>query len=198
MKGRCAGALLLALCLFALAGCGGNAKGTEYAVYYCNQAAGEEAALVAEKRVLPPDTEPVEGLLNLLLSPPQSENLTMAIPSGVTLRKWTLYNGLLTVDFSSGYGVLSGIDLTLADYSVVLTLTQLEGVEAVMITAEGEMLSFRDHQRLTAEEAWSALQSGMSEETAQDVSYCLRRRTTIRIAIVGPLCRPPVSGGLFL
>ena len=34
MKGRCAGALLLALCLFALAGCGGNAKGTEYAVYY--------------------------------------------------------------------------------------------------------------------------------------------------------------------
>ena len=170
MKGRCVGALLLALCLFALAGCGGNAKGTEYAVYYCNQAVGEEAALVAEKRVLPPDTEPVEGLLNLLLSPPQSENLTMAIPSGVTLRKWTLYNGLLTVDFSSGYGVLSGIDLTLADYSVVLTLTQLEGVEAVMITAEGEMLSFRDHQRLTAEEAWSALQSGMSEETAQDVS----------------------------
>lgn len=82
MKERCAGALLLALCLFALAGCGGNAKGTEYAVYYCNQAAGEEAALVAEKRVLPPDTEPVEGLLNLLLSPPQSENLTMAIPSG--------------------------------------------------------------------------------------------------------------------
>lgn len=40
MKERCAGALLLALCLFALAGCGGNAKGTEYAVYYCNQAAG--------------------------------------------------------------------------------------------------------------------------------------------------------------
>lgn len=170
MKGRCAGALLLALCLLTLAGCGGNAKGTEYAVYYCNQAAGEEAALVAEKRVLPPDTEPVEGLLNLLLSPPQSENLTMAIPSGVTLRKWTLYNGLLTVDFSSGYGVLSGIDLTLADYSVVLTLTQLEGVEAVMITAEGEMLSFRDHQRLTAEEAWSALQSGTSGRTDQDVS----------------------------
>ena len=94
----------------------------------------------------------------------------MAITIGVTLRMWTLYNGLLTVDFASGYGVLSGIDLTLADYSVVLTLTQLEGVEAVMITAEGEMLSFRDHQRLTAEEAWSALQSGMSEETAQDVS----------------------------
>ena len=52
-------ALFTALALAAaLAGCGGNAKGTEYAVYYCNQAVGEEAALVAEKRGLPPDTEP--------------------------------------------------------------------------------------------------------------------------------------------
>ena len=47
-------------------------------------------------------------------------------------------NGLLTVDFSSTYGTLSGIDLTLADYSVVLTLTQLEEVETVMITVGGE------------------------------------------------------------
>ena len=46
------------------------------------------------------------------------------------------------------------IDLTLEDYSVVLTLTQLEGVETVMITVDGEMLAYRDHQRLTAEDAW--------------------------------------------
>ncbi len=88
------------------------------------------------------------------LPPRQREDLTSAIPEGVTLRKWTLYNGLLTVDFTSGYGTLSGIDLTLADYSVVLTLTQLEGVETVMITVDGEMLAYRDHQRLTAEDAW--------------------------------------------
>ena len=58
----------------------------------------------------------------------------------MSLRSWTLNNGLLTVDFSSTYGTLSGIDLTLADYSVVLTLTQLEEVETVMITV-GERCS---------------------------------------------------------
>ena len=57
------------------------------------------------------------------------------------------------MDFSSRYASLSGIDLTLADYSVVLTLTQLEEVEAVMITAEGELIPYRDHQRLTAGDA---------------------------------------------
>ena len=70
MKERCAGALLLALCLFALAGCGGNAKGTEYAVYYCNQASGE-MRLVAEKGCFP-DTEPVRGLNPSLFSRPRA------------------------------------------------------------------------------------------------------------------------------
>ena len=86
------------------------------------------------------------------MAQPRGENLTSALPEGVSLRSWTLNNGLLTVDFSSTYGTLSGIDLTLADYSVVLTLTQLEEVETVMITVGGEMLSYRDHQRMTAED----------------------------------------------
>ena len=111
--------------------------------------------MASEAHSLPQDTEPVEGLLNLLLAEPESEDLARAIPEGVRVRKWSIHNGLLTVDFSSAYASLSGIDLTLADYSVVLTLTQL--VDTVMITADGEMLSYRDHQRLTAEDAWSAL-----------------------------------------
>lgn len=149
-------AVLLALGL-PLTGCAEQEQGTAYAVYYLNQAEGEENALAAEKHTLPQDVEPVEGLLNLLLTEPQSEDLANAIPDGVRVRKWSIHNGLLTVDFSSAYASLSGIDLTLADYSVVLTLTQLEEVDTVMITADGEMLAYRDHQRLTAADAWSAL-----------------------------------------
>lgn len=150
--------LLLALLLtLGLTGCLEQEQGTAYAVYYLNRAEGEENALASEKHTLPQDTQPVEGLLNLLLTEPQSEDLTKAIPDGVRVRKWSIHNGLLTVDFSSAYASLSGIDLTLADYSVVLTLTQLEEVDTVMITADGEMLAYRDHQRLTAEDAWSAL-----------------------------------------
>lgn len=151
-------ALLLALLtLTLLAGCGqqtGEESG--YLVYYRNQAAVDSAgaaeALVAERHTLDPSADPVEGLLELVMAQPRGENLTSALPEGVSLRSWTLNNGLLTVDFSSTYGTLSGIDLTLADYSVVLTLTQLEEVETVMITVGGEMLSYRDHQRMTAED----------------------------------------------
>lgn len=146
--------LLLALLGTLLSGCLRRGEVQGYDIYYVEQSAGAASALVPEKHPLPSGRPSVEGLVDLLLSRPQRENLTSAIPEGVTLRKWTLYNGLLTVDFTSGYGTLSGIDLTLADYSVVLTLTQLEGVETVMITVDGEMLAYRDHQRLTAEDAW--------------------------------------------
>lgn len=157
MRGRMICLLLGLFLTLGLSGCLEQEQGTVYSVYYLNQAEGEENALASEARSLPQDTEPVEGLLNLLLAEPESEDLARAIPEGVRVRKWSIHNGLLTVDFSSAYASLSGIDLTLADYSVVLTLTQLEEVDTVMITADGEMLSYRDHQRLTAEDAWSAL-----------------------------------------
>ena len=134
--------LLLALLGTLLSGCMRRAEAQGYDVYYVEQSAGAASALRPGRNTPLPSGRPsVEGLVDLLLSRPQREDLTSAIPEGVTLRKWTLYNGLLTVDFTSGYGTLSGIDLTLADYSVVLTLTQLEGVETVMITVDGEMLA---------------------------------------------------------
>lgn len=156
MKKRLLSLLLLTLLL--LSGC--VSQGVEentYDVYFLSQESGQEAALVAERWMLPPGEDVVEGLLNCLLAGPNDESLSRAIPSGVTLREWSLKNGLLTVDFSSRYGNLSGVALTLADYSVVLTLTQLEEVDTVMITAEGDLLSYRDHQRLTAEDVQSTI-----------------------------------------
>ena len=150
----CPGAALLLL--LSLLGCGvPRAQEGAYQLYFRAQEGG--VALVAEPRCLPEDCDnPVEGLLTLLLEGPQGEDLSRAIPSSVTLRGTTLENGLLTVDLSSRYASLSGIDLTLADYSIVQTLSQVEGVEAVTITAEGEPIPYRDHQRLTAADAWIA------------------------------------------
>lgn len=145
--------VLLALCL--LGGClSTQEKGTAYQVYFWNQEVGQGPALQGETRILPKEEDPVEFLLACLMEGPQEEGLSRTIPNGVTLKNWKLENGVLFVDFSSWYGSLSGIALTLADYSVVLTLTQLDGVEAVEITAGGEQLLYRDHQRLTAKDAW--------------------------------------------
>ena len=148
---------LLLLALLLLPGCTGQSpEETGYDVYFLSKSGGE-AALDAEVRTLQPEEDPVEGLLGLLLAGPEGENLRRTIPEGVTLRSWTLENGLLTVDLSGRYGSLSGVALTLADYSVVLTLTQVEGVEAVTVTAEGEQIPYRDHQRLTARDVQTQL-----------------------------------------
>lgn len=51
------------------------------------------------------------------------------------------------VDLSSAYRNLSGIDLTLADYCITLTLTQLSAIRSVSILVRGQELSYRDSQR---------------------------------------------------
>ncbi len=156
--------LLSALLLVTAAGCvRAVQEGPVYQVYFLSGEVDRDLSLVPEERVLPEGTDPSEGLLALLLEGPESEDLTSPIPAGVTLRAWKLEDGVLTVDFSARYASLSGVALTLADYSVVNTLSQVEGVEAVEITADGDYLTYRDHQRMTAEDTWT-IEEGVQEE----------------------------------
>ena len=163
MRGRILSVLLVLAAL--AAGCGGTAEEAPpvYPVYYLSGQVDRVRALTPEERALPPDTDPVEGLLTLLLEGPEDEDLVRPIPEGVALRGWTMEDGLLTVDFSARYASLSGVSLTLADYSVAETLCQLDGVDAVEITAEGDYLPYRDHQRLTGEDVLS-LEEDEAEE----------------------------------
>ena len=168
MRRRMGWAALL-LAALALAGCVRMAQeGEEFQVYFLTKEEGLslEQALVPEGRRLPEGTEPVEGLLSCLLEGPENEDLSSAFPPGVTVRSWTLEDGLLTVDFSGRYASLSGVSLTLADYSVVLTLTQLEGVDAVAITADGDPISYRDHPVMAAADLWTR-ESGEEETPAE-------------------------------
>lgn len=159
--------LLFLVVLTLLSGCVAHTlEGSSYPVYFLDQSEEAVQALKGETRTLDQSADVIEGLLQAILSGPESESLTQIIPASVSLRDWTLQNGLLTVDLSGSYGMLSGIDLTLADYSIVLTLTQLEEVEAVMITVEGQVLSYRDHQRLTAEDVRTAILQDKTLENA--------------------------------
>ena len=54
---------------------------------------------------------------------------------------------------SEAYSGLSDISLTLADYSIVLTLAQLEEVVSVEIQAPAYFANYRSHQILLPEEA---------------------------------------------
>ena len=103
-----------------------------------------------------------EALLNALLAGPGQEGLYTPFPRGVTLRHWSWDEerpGVLLVDLSEQYGALADVSLSLADYSIVLTLSQVEGVEEVEITAGGRKVSYRSHQLLAPGEAvlWDEL-----------------------------------------
>ena len=84
-------------------------------------------------------TESVPALLEALLSgPPQDSELVSLIPEGTEAARWAVENRTAYVELSGGYARLSGIDRTIADYCVTLTLTQLSGVDRVELSAGDE------------------------------------------------------------
>lgn len=111
-----------------------------YRVYFASGGPqGSGAAVDYEYRVPPGGEAPWRGLLTLLLSGPEGEGLRSPFPQGVTCLA-QLSEGTVWVNFSEQYGELSGIDLTVANCCVALTLCQVAGVEGVYLTVEGEEL----------------------------------------------------------
>ncbi|MGE4277658.1 MAG: GerMN domain-containing protein [Lawsonibacter sp.] len=110
------------------------------------------------------DTEPYHGasnpnpgdLINALLDGPTQEGLASPFPKGVSLQSWewdSKQKGNLRVRLSEQYGGLADISLTLADYCIVLTLSQLDGVKSVEINSGGYASNYRSHPILQPDEA---------------------------------------------
>jgi len=145
--------LLISLLLFCLSACSSSEPAPEWYVYFPVKSYLDGPALSGQPLAVT-DTEPtVEELIGQLLDGPTDPNLYSPIPSNVTLRSWSLKDGLLYLNLSEQYGGLSGIQLTLADYSFVYTLCQLENVEGVTLTVANDPMSFRHHQILTVDDA---------------------------------------------
>lgn len=149
MKRMCA---LFAALLLALTACGSASSKATYQLYFQSGSATAGAALTAQPVTLDPEPDPTEALIKALLDGPSDPNLLSPFPRGVSLRSWSEEDGLLHINLSEAYGGLSGMALTLADYSITLTLCQLDEVEGVSITVENDPMPFRYRQTLTAED----------------------------------------------
>ena len=113
-------------------------------------------------------TETVPAVMAAMLAGPTADSdLISPIPQGTVLQGWSLNNGILHIDLSRPYGDLVGVDLTLADYCLTLTLAQLEGVEGVYITVNGADIPYRDRRILYADDV---LFSGAEEDPAGESS----------------------------
>ena len=84
------------------------------------------------------------AVLDLLLGGCHEQGFQSPLPAGTSLRGVEINGSTACVDFTGSYSQLSGMALTIADYCVTLSLTQLEGIYAVRITANGQELAYRD------------------------------------------------------
>lgn len=165
MRKAILGALLCLLAL--LCACG---EQEESFLLYCpvehlENAAGEGAiearAVVIENAEKMDTAELSAALLRELLGTglaPETELLSLE-----------LEGRRVDVDFSSQYANLTDIELTLADYCVTLTLTQLANVNAVSITAGGRAQPQRRSRVLTAADPLL----GRTEDTLRPVTVDL-------------------------
>lgn len=153
----------LLCCLLLVSGCAfrGTADredGTAYVLYFMKAdlkgapgsgALGTETIYLRDMEGAEPGRL-AEALLTELLKGPLDEGLKSPIPAGTTLLSLEMEGSRALVDLSAAYGTLSGVALTLADYAVTLTLTQLPEISLVKITVRGRELDYRDKQTFTA------------------------------------------------
>ena len=174
---------MLCALLLLLSGCAAPGGGEEegWLVYFAAPLPASETddpvqgpAVLWETRRLPQGADVLNGLVECLLSGPVGEGLRSPFPDGVYQRSEpVLTDGVCQVDLSERYGGLSGVDLTVADYCIALTLLQVEGVEAVSILVEGEPISYRDHQLLR--ESDIILSSAEDEPVYLSADLCFLR-----------------------
>lgn len=148
----------LALVLLALAGCGVVQKEQEgLRLYYAASLDTHRGGDAIDSVTIDWDELPqgdqvarAESVLALLMGMCQEKGFQSPIPDGTTLRSVTIIGGTACVDFSGSYGQLSGMALTIADYCVALSLTQLDGIYAVRITVNEQELAYRDNDLFLA------------------------------------------------
>jgi germination protein M len=160
---RCLTLLLCLTTLICLAGCGVAStapEGTGLSVYYVaepQQAGGGDILAAArvdwtEQAKRPPEVQAREAL-HLLLEGNDDPALSSPIPAGTHLLGCSINGSMAVVDFSAAYGQLSGMKLSMADYCVTLTLTQIAPIRMVCILVNGLELSYRHSNILLAGDA---------------------------------------------
>lgn len=99
-----------------------------------------------EKLDLPEDASPEESaqaVIERLLGGPSEGEMTAPVPQGVALLGLELRDQTAYVDFSEQFRDLSRVELVLADYCLTLSLTALEGIQAVVVTSQGRSVGLQ-------------------------------------------------------
>ncbi len=172
-----AAALLLCAC-----GAPSAQSGALYSVYYrteLSQSGGADAVCAVGTRAEGESAERIaSALLRRMLAGTQDGGVS-PLPEGTQVLDVAIDDGVAVVNLSAEYTRLSGMDLTLADACIALTLSQLPEVERVSVLAQGQPLPYRERQSMAAEDL---LLSRMDDE-----ARTLRARLYFLSAATGEL-----------
>lgn len=91
-------------------------------------------------------------IMELLLGGCTEAGFTSPMPQGTQVLSCTVTGGTVAVDLSGEYDQLAGVERTIADYCITLSMMQLAGILAVRITVEGRASADRASDTYTSEE----------------------------------------------
>lgn len=136
------------LALLALAACASPAppeeQGARTPIYYLAaedaSRGGDRIRVCYETLGLGQDAtvrDEAAAVVSRLLEGPTDRELESPLPAGVELLSLEVRDRTAYVDLSGGFNQLAGVELSMADYCLTLSLTALDGIGAVRITAQG-------------------------------------------------------------
>lgn len=136
------GCILLLITIFYTA-CGSHSqpeKGKRYEIYYVNN--DETRTLSVEYSSETEDTEELLGeLLGQLALVPAKFEYEAPLAGNFGLLGYSLENGQLTMNFEGSYREMDTVKEVLTRAAIVRTLTQIPGIDYVVFTVQGEMLT---------------------------------------------------------
>ena len=151
--------LLALLLVWTAAGCGTKSTAADaaaentsaYLRLYCpadlsekNKSAGGGDAVngipISWKQVRGDDRgrqQQAQYIMELLLGGCTDKDFICPVPEGTTVNSCTVTGGTVSVDLSREYEQMVGVERTIADYCITLSLMQLDGIYAVRLTVNG-------------------------------------------------------------
>lgn len=150
--------IALMLALLCLVGCtpafsSSDEPVGEYGLWYAvaeNKEGANHSDVVAFEPRMWQELPSAQTLLDNLLAGPINPNLASPFPAGVKVLDVhpDTATGTMYVNLSEQYGSLSGFNLTVADYCIVMTMCQIPWVSNIRILVEGEPIPYRNRQNM--------------------------------------------------
>ena len=155
-------ALLCAVMVLTLCGCGGVSNGSREETFHLFYPTGKDAdrggdiissVAVGWEQEKDEDAEKqARRAVELLLADHPERGYKSPVPGDTQLQECFVSGVVARLDFSENYGQLSGMDLSVADYCITLTLSQIPGIYMVSITVDGQELAYRDKNIFTSDD----------------------------------------------